>query len=108
MSANQFPDAIPIEIGRINSALREILTELGLDSSTQESTLDRVVVVKRDEGGLLETVDTGPPNISLEASQELDRFCRMIVAGTNLVGSVSIRARVEDSRPIFVRLWTTE
>lgn len=108
MSTNETPESVAVELGRLNSALREVLAELGLASSTRESHLDRVLVVRRDEHGRMESVGPGSMAMSPEESKDLNRFCRMIVAGANLTGRVSLRVRLETSGPVFVRLWVDE
>lgn len=108
MSANEPAESIAIELGRLNSTLREVLTDLGLNSSIRETIRDRVIIIHREENGMMETIEPSTHEKNQQGSPELVRFCRMIVAGSNLTGSVSLRVRLEASGPVFVRLWINE
>lgn len=105
MCNEKAPDMIDVEIGRLNLVLREILSDLGIPSSTEPSSDDEVFVFSRSSDGHIRMIERESSVVENGLHNTLIATCHAIVAGVNVVGNVAVRIRLESNDPVFVSLW---
>lgn len=102
MNSNHRPESIDVETGRLNAALREVLTDLNVKTSDERRSTDAIITVTRTPDGMM---SVNSPDVTANAT--LESLSRMIVAGANIVGDVQVRARVDEAGDaVFVSVWT--
>lgn len=99
MAVEQNHPEINVEDGRLTAALHEILTVLGVSTSTERTTADTIVTIERDESGTMRFIDG-----SGTSRRDLLLLSWSLVAGANVVGRVNVRVRDADNGPVFVSL----
>lgn len=93
-------ESVDVENGRLSAALREVLAELGVATSTETAPDDLTVVIVRDADGRMTVENPGSnPRGSID---DLVPVCWSVAAGANLTGRISVRVRRGDNGPVFV------
>jgi hypothetical protein len=101
MTDNDPSRIIDVEIGRLNAAVREALRGLGVATDPEPCDGDSVIVIERSPDGGMTVV---PAGASVTVSEEILSLCWSVVAGTSIVGRVSVRARRGMDGPGFVAI----
>ncbi len=103
--SKELPDTINVETGRLNLALRDVLTELRVRTSVESHPSDTVITINRTPEGDMSCASL-PPEGACHHDPRLVSLSYMVAAGINAVGNVSVRLRLEDEEAVFVSVWT--
>ena len=93
---------IDVENGRLNVLLREILADLGVATSEVHHDGDTIIDIERRADGRMQLLGTEPGGATPAEVEDMLPVCWWVVAGTNVVGTVSVRMRHGGNGPEFV------
>lgn len=95
---------IDVEDGRLTIAVRQILSETGIETSDVQSLDDIVVSASRDSDGGIDITSDSLSHLSTESKTQLVSLCNSIVAGTNMTGTAVLRFRIGSHGPVFISI----